>query len=655
MNKRRLPLNRRSFAAGLVSAGGALMLPYGEAAGSNAGDESPEEFVPFSPELAFERHPFPTKAEPSSPSQVKLLGGVFRESAEANLRYLKRLDADRLLHNFRVNAGLPSSAQPLGGWEKPDCELRGHFVGHYLSACALAHASGSDAAIKQKADYMVAEMARCQQQLSKTWPGYLSAFPMSLFDRLDARTKVWAPFYTVHKIMAGLFDMHTLTANPRALEVLEAMATWTDNWTASKSEAHMQDILNTEYGGMNDILYKLSALTGNNHYAVVGDRFTKKKFFNPLALRRDQLRGLHANTHIPQVIGAAQRYQISSDSRFRNVAEFFWSEITEARSYVTGGNSNGEHWLVEPGQLNKELKQSVDTTEDCCAYNMLKLTRHLYEWTADPRYFDYYERTLLNHRIPAIDRSTGATQYYLSIFPNAWKTFNTPNDSFWCCTGTGVEEFAKLNQNIYFHDAEGLYVNLFIPSELRWAEQGLTLRQETSFPESDTTTLIITDAPADAVPIHLRIPAWAGNRASVLMNDHLFEVTPSAGSYYTLARKWNAGDQVTLRMPMRLHMESIPGDSQTVALLYGPLVLAGQLGSAGLTGATTIGPEGPGLKPADFQLPVLRASSADLESAVRPIDKKPLTFHASSESGDVTLLPFYQTFDTRYSVYWRLA
>ena len=319
------------------------MPSFGTAA-ANEDKAASAEYVPFPPAISFERHLVVLKAEAFAPSQVKLSGrGVFQESAEANLRYLKLLDADRLLHNFRVNAGLPSSAQPLGGWEKPDCELRGHFVGHYLSACALAHAAGGDADIKQKADYMVAELAKCQQELSNTWPGYLSAFPMSFFDRLDARTKVWAPFYTVHKIMAGMYDMGTLTGNRQALEVLKSMADWSDRWTASKSEAHMQDILNTEYGGMNDILYRLAALTGEDRYATVGDRFTKKKFFNPLALRRDELRGLHANTHIPQVIGAAQRYEISGDRRFRDVAEFFWSDITEARSYVTGGTSNGEH------------------------------------------------------------------------------------------------------------------------------------------------------------------------------------------------------------------------------------------------------------------------------------------------------------------------
>ncbi len=441
----------------------------------------PPELPPFGEAITFTRKEAPRKISSFAMTEVHLLPGIFQDSQQANFNYLKALDSDRLLRNFRVNAGLPSEAQPLGGWEAPDCELRGHFAGHYLSACALMYSSTGDDAIKAKADGMVAELAKCQAKLGG---GYLSAFPIEFFDRLNARQKVWAPFYTIHKIMAGMYDMHEHCGNQQALQILQGMAQWTDNWTAPIPEEHMQDILNTEYGGMNEVLYNLAGVTGDDHYAVVGDRFTKKKFFNPLALRRDELRGLHVNTHIPQVIGAARRYELSSDERFHDVADFFWWEVTSARAYVTGGTSNGEAWLVEPRRLGAELKKSSNTTECCCAYNMLKLTRHLYQWTGDPRYFDYYERTLLNHRIAAINRQTGATQYYLSIVPGAWKTFNTENASFWCCTGTGVEEFSKLNNSIYFHDGAGLYVNLFVPSELNWKEKKIKLRQETRFPES---------------------------------------------------------------------------------------------------------------------------------------------------------------------------
>jgi uncharacterized protein len=612
----------------------------------------PPETPPFGETIEFKRQLIPAKVQAFRISQVRLLPSVFADSQKANLGYLKRLDSDRLLHNFRVNAGLPSSAQPLGGWEKPDCELRGHFVGHYLSACALMYSSTGDKEIQAKGDALVAELVKCQQKLGG---GYLSAFPTEYFDRLNARQKVWAPFYTIHKIMTGMHDMHEHCDNGQALEVLKGMADWADHWSAPIPEPHMQDILNTEYGGMNEVLYNLAALTGEDRYAAVGDRFTKKKFFNPLALRRDELRGLHVNTHIPQVIGAARRYEISGDERFHDVAEFFWWDVTTARAYVTGGTSNGEAWLVEPRRLGAELKHGANTTEDCCAYNMLKLTRHLYQWTADPRYFDYYERTLLNHRLAAIDRETGATQYYLSVFPGAWKTFNTENDSFWCCTGTGVEEFSKLTDSIYFYDSEGLYVNLFIPSELNWSEKGVKIRQEMSFPETPGTTLTISAAAPVNMPLHLRVPGWVGSGASVKVNGKTVDATPSPGSYFTIARRWKTGDRVTMELHMRLHIEAMPDEPTTQAILYGPLVLAGKLGSEGLTKEMIVGPLGPSIRRHPIDVPAFRASNADLISWIRPVAGEPLTFRTTGQVQDVTLVPFHRLFGERYSVYWSVA
>ncbi|MFL6465290.1 MAG: beta-L-arabinofuranosidase domain-containing protein [Bryobacteraceae bacterium] len=668
-------LNRRSFAATLASVTGAGTLlgrqanpptpvnsptpqPPQNANASPQNTSTPAkrrlspEVPPFGEKIEFTRKPVAAKVQAFPAEQVRLLPGVFKQCQDANLGYVKRLDADRLLHNFRVNAGLPSSAQPLGGWEKPDCELRGHFVGHYLSACALLYSSTGDKDVKTKGEYIVRELAKCQEKLGG---GYLSAFPLEYFDRLNARTKVWAPFYTIHKIMAGMYDMHGHCDSKQALDVLKGMANWVDNWSAPIPEPHMQDILNTEYGGMNDVLYDLAALTGEDRYTIIGDRFTKKKFFNPLGLRRDELRGLHVNTHIPQVIGAARRYEISSDERFHDVADFFWWEVTSARAYVTGGTSNGEAWLVEPRRLDAELKRGSNTTEDCCAYNMLKLTRKLYQWTADPRYFDYYERTLLNHRISAIDHETGATQYYLSLSPGAWKTFNTENDSFWCCTGTGVEEFAKLNDSIYFHDDSGVYVNLFVPSELHWSDGNIQLRQETNFPESPSTTLTITAAPSAVMPLHLRIPSWADTNALVKINGKTIDTVPSPGSYLTLRRKWKNGDRVTMELPMRLHIETMPDAPTTQAILYGPLVLAGKLGVEGLTKEMTFGPMGPDLHHHPIDVPTFRAASADPHSWIKPVSGEPLTFRTSGQTKDVTLIPFNRTFGERYSIYWTVA
>jgi uncharacterized protein len=643
-----------TFATGMLAAKQAAPPPAQPAQNTSTPPRRglPPEVAPFGETIEFTRKPAASKVQAFKMSQVRLTPSVFAQCQQANFGYLKRLDSNRLLHNFRVNAGLASSAQPLGGWEKPDCELRGHFVGHYLSACALMYSSTGDKEIKAKGDALVGELAKCQQKLGG---GYLSAFPTEYFDRLNARQKVWAPFYTIHKIMAGMYDMHEHCGNGQALDVLKRMADWADHWSAPFPEPHMQDILNTEYGGMNEVLYNLAALTGEDRYVVAGDRFTKKKFFNPLALRRDELRGLHVNTHIPQVIGAARRYEISSDERFHDVADFFWWEVTSARAYVTGGTSNGEAWLVEPRRLGAELKRSSNTTEDCCAYNMLKLTRQLYQWTGDPRYFDYYERTLLNHRLTAIDRETGATQYYLSIAPGAWKTFNTENDSFWCCTGTGVEEFSKLNDSIYFHDGDGLYVNLYVASELNWDEKGVKVRQETNFPETSTTTLVIGTAAAVPMPVHLRIPSWVGSDASVKINEKAVDVIPSPGSYLTLARKWKNGDRITMELPMHLHVEAMPDEPATQAILYGPLVLAGKLGSEDLTKEMIVGPLGPSIRKHPMDVPALRASGTDVNAWIQPVAGEALTFRTRGQAKDVTLVPFYRLFGERYSVYWSVA
>ncbi len=614
-------LSRREAALSLLAGGAAAPLLAGQAAPNpNAAPQNtstprhrglPPETPPFGETIEFVRQNAPTKVKAFAMSDVRVTGGPCKEAQALDLAYMKRLDSDRLLHDFRVNAGLPSSAQPLGGWEKPDCELRGHFVGHFLSACALMHASTGDQEIKEKGDALVASLAECQQKLGG---GYLSAFPTEYMERLKVHQKVWAPFYTYHKIMAGMFDMSQHCGNRQALEVVEGMANWVDTWTAPIPEPQMQMILNVEYGGMNEVLYNLALVTGQDRYAAVGDRFTKKHFFNPLALRRDELRGLHVNTHIPQVIGAARRYELSSDERFHDVADFFWYEVTTARAYVTGGTSNSEGWLVEPRHLGAELKKGAATTECCCAYNMLKLTRSLYEWTADPRYFDYYERVLFNHRLGTLEPETGHTQYYLSIFPGAWRTFATENDSFWCCNGTGVEEYSKLNDSIYFHDDDGVYVNLFIPSELQWKEKGISIRQETNFPEHSATSLRISTAHPVEVALHVRIPNWAGARTTVKINGNAVNAIPSGGSYLTLKRIWHDGDRVEMEMPMRLHIEAMPDEPATQAILYGPLVLAGDLGSGGLNPEIIEGEEGPDVKDFPIAVPAFHASRGTPES-----------------------------------------
>ena len=622
----------------------------GAMAGAAIAGAQVTEQAPSWERIAFTRHDLVLKTRAFPMAAVRLTEGTFKDAQEVNRKYLHRIPSDRLLHNFRVTAGLPSAAQPLGGWEKPDSELRGHFTGHYLTACAFNYSSSGDVDLKKKGDGIVTELAKCQEALKD---GYLSAYPLEFWDRLKSGKRVWAPFYTLHKIMAGLLDMHEHCGNPQALSVVENMAGWVERWSQPLGEANMQKVLEVEYGGMGDVLYNLWAATGKVRYAELGHRFDHRRVLEPLALRRDELKGLHVNTQIPKIIGAARRYELTREPRYRDIAEFFWREVTGARCYVTGGTSNAELWRTDPHRLAAELRMHSNTCECCKAYNMLKLTRHLYQWTADPRYFDYYERTLVNHRLGTIHPETGGSMYYLGLNPGAWKTFGTEFDSFWCCTGSGVEEYSKLNDSIYFHDDQGVYVNLFIASELTWSEKGLKIRQKTRFPEEAGTTLEIEPSQPVRMVLRIRIPWWAAGGSARLNGKELGSFA-GPSSYLTVSRNWRKGDRLEIRFPMRLYMESLPDDASIAAILYGPLVLAGELGKTDPAKEPMFGPMGPTEKTNENPFINLAVDAARPESWLEALPKQPLTFRTVGQEREFRLTPLYKVLDQRYTVYWKL-
>ena len=519
------------------------------------------------------REVVPVKAVPFPMKSVRLGPGAFAAAADANRRYLKTLPPDRLLHTFRLTAELPSSAEPLGDWEKPDCELRGHFVGgHYLSACALSFASSEDEELKRNGDLMVAELAKCQARHKN---GYLSAFPQEYFDRLRDGVNVWAPFYTIHKIMTGHLDMYMFAGNEQALGTAEKMAQWVRSWSDPLSEQQMQRVLLVEYGGMGEVLCNLYGVTGKREYLDLARRFDKKWFFDPLVAHRDELKGLHVNTHIPQVIAAARLYELTGDKYYWNVADYFWNEVTAERSYCTGGTSNFETWRTEPGVLSTQL--SPHTTEDCCAYNMMKLTRHLFGWAPQAHYMDYYERTLFNHRMGTIDPETGTTAYYLPLGNGYSKIYAMPFDSFWCCNGTAAEEFAKLTDTIYFREDNAIFVNLYIASEVDWPEKGIRITQVTSFPEQQGTTLTISAAKPVDLNLKLRIPYWAKTGA-VQINGQTVPAFADPSSYLVLRGPWKNGDRIELNLPMHLHAAPMPDKESLQAVMYGPMVMTSRFG-----------------------------------------------------------------------------
>jgi len=587
------------------------------------------------------------RLQPFPMTQVRLRPGIFQQQQEFNRAYLHLLPNDRLAHMFRVTAGLQSNAQPFGGWEAPDVELRGHFTGgHYLSACALMYSSTGDEELKTKANQLVADLAKCQQA---NGGGYLSAFPTELFDRLRAGKRVWAPFYTIHKIMAGHLDMYEHCGNQQALDTVQKMAGWVGNWARPISDEQFARIQMVEFGGMNELFYNLYAATGKTEYLELGHRFDHKKLFDPLAQGQDELKGLHANTNIPKVIGAAREYELTGEQRYRNIAEYFWREITSQRAYATGGTSNDEHWRTEPGKLASELGTAAE--ECCCGYNMLKLTRHMFSWNADAAAMDYYERTLFNSRLGTQDPA-GLKMYYVSLAPGYWRTFGTTYDSFWCCTGTGAEEFSKFNDSIYFHDNEGVYVNLFIASELNWPGKGVRLIQDTNFPEQQGTRLTVqAEKPVD-MALNLRVPYWATKGVSVKVNGKPERVTAASGSYLRLQRRWRSGDQVDYELPMSLHVAPTPDDHSLQAVMYGPLVLAGQLGNDDLPKDLVYGPLAPDGTPSP--LPLVSASAKDPAGWVEPVPNQQLAFRTTGQCEPVSLVPFYKIADQKYVVYWKV-
>lgn len=593
-------------------------------------------------------------AEPFSLHQVRLLDGPFHDAMLRTQKYLLEIDSDRLLHNFRMNAEIASTAKPLGGWEAPDVELRGHSLGHFLSACALMYASTGDERFKSKAERIVEELAKIQQALPSRGfnPGYLSAFPEEFFDRVDAGKKVWAPYYTLHKIMAGLLDMYTLCDSKKALDVLIKMADWVKFRVDRLSEDQQQLALQTEFGGMNEVLANLYAVTGNPENLRIARKFDHHAFFDPLAKGEDRMNGLHANTQIPKAIGAAREYELTGEKEYYDIAEFFWKRVAHYRSYVIGGNSDGEAFFpIE--YFSKHLGE--ETTETCNTYNMLKLTRHLFEWEPSAETMDFYERGLFNHILASQDPASGMMTYYVPLKPGAFKTFSDPEKSFWCCVGTGIENHSKYGDSIYFHNQDSLFVNLFIASELNWEDKGLIIRQETKFPDEETTKLIFRSEKPMRLVLKIRYPSWSDDKATIFVNGKKIQFDSKPGSYIPIDREWKTRDTLEARFPMSLRTESMPDDPNTIAFLYGPIVLAGDLGP--IEQAERYGVYSPTIDPQrPKEVPVFISELKKITTRMKSDPSKPLTFRTVGigKPEDVLLSPFYKIDNHRYSVYWKV-
>jgi DUF1680 family protein len=412
-------------------------------------------------------------------------------------------------------------------------------------------------------------------------------------------------------------------------------------------------LLHTEQGGMNEVLANLYAVTGNAAYLALSRRFVERAYNDPLAAGRDELKGQHVNSFIPNMIGTARQYELTGAPMDREIARFFWHQVVEHRSYCTGGTSNEEHWRTAPDQLATELGDH--TQETCCAYNLLKLTRHLFSWDLGPQYMDYYERALFNSILSTQDPRTGMMMYFVPLAPGRWKFYNVPTDAFWCCTGTGMENHAKYGDTVYFHNDDSLFVNLFIASEVNWAAKSVRIRQETRFPEEPATSLIVhTPQPRD-FSLRVRVPAWVAPGVSVQLNGKPVSSEARPGTYLDIRRTWGEGDRLDITMPMSLHVAPMPDDKTVVAFMYGPLVLAGRLGGEGLTDDLVYLKDQWYRFPRDqvAEAPALVTQSEDLTKCLEKVKDNPPTFRTVGLQKNITLVPYHQLFGERYVVYWR--
>ncbi|MDP6544304.1 MAG: glycoside hydrolase family 127 protein [Phycisphaerae bacterium] len=603
----------------------------------------------------------PIKAYAFNLSDVRLLDGPFKKAMDLDAKYLMALEPDRLLSRVREYAGLKPKGKVYGGWEK--LGLSGHILGHYISACSMMYAASGDKRFADRVNYIVDELAICQKAHGNGYVGGVTdakrIFEEVAGGKIEAKkfglNGGWVPWYNLHKIYAGLVDAHRYCDSDKAKTIVIGMTDWAVKVTGKLTDKQMQSMFVCEIGGMNETLADIYAITGKGGHLKLAGRFNDKSVLDPLAKRQDRLEGLHANTQVPKVIGVARQYELTGNKDFRTAAEFFWDEVTTNRSYVNGGNSEREHFRSK-GELWKRLTTS--TAETCNTYNMLRLTRHLFAWTADGQYADYYERALYNHILASQEPRKGGTIYFCSLKPGHFHTYNSPDNSFWCCTGSGLENHVKYGESIYYHDDKSLYVNLFIASELNWKAKGLKVRQETKFPYEPKTRFVFTcDKPVKAT-LKIRQPKWVGSALKVTVNGKKIAAAGKPGQYLSIDRSWAKGDTVDVALPMSLRLEPMKNAPQKVAIMYGPILLAGQLGREGMTDSMPYaqvehrayhGTPTP-------DVPDLVTEGKPAAEWTKPVSGKPLEFKTVGvgRPADVSLIPFYKAHHQRYTVYWDL-
>lgn len=581
---------------------------------------------------------------------VELLPSRFRENLERDSAWMVSIEVDRLLHSFYNNSGVWGgreggymTVKKYGGWESLDCELRGHTTGHLLSAYALMYATTGADVFKAKGDSIVDGLARVQAALGN---GYISAFPEELINRNMRGESVWAPWYTLHKIYSGLIDQYLYAGNSKALGVMTKAADWAYGKLSEVSDTTRRKMIRNEFGGVNEAFYNLYAITGDERYRTLAEFFYHNDVVDSLKRRDGDLGTKHTNTFIPKTIAEVRRYELTGDEESRGLAEFFWDEMIDRHTFATGCSSDKEHYF-DPAKMSAHL--SGYTGETCCTYNMLKLSRHLFCINPNARIADYYEQALYNHILGQQDPASGMVAYFLPLKTGTHRVYSTPENSFWCCVGSGFESHAKYAEGIYYRGNNSLYVNLFIPSRLDWHEKGVKVTQSTAFPASGNVSFAMEcDAPVEFA-LNLRYPAWSG-KPVVTINGRKVAVKAHPGEYMQIKRRWKSGDIVEVTYPMSLKVEPMPADPSVGVMKYGPVVLAGRLGLEGMLAPAPVS------DPAkyndyytyDYHIP---------ESLAAGVSATPLTQEAPlrwTTADGITVQPLYDVHRERYVIYWNL-
>lgn len=600
-------------------------------------------------------------------SQVQLLESPFKNAQELNKKYVMEFQPDRLLAPFLREAGLTPKAESYGNWENTG--LDGHIGGHYLSALSLMAASTGDTEIKKRLQYMLSELKRCQDANGN---GYIGGVPGGkiLWEEVSSGNikagkfdlnKKWVPLYNIHKTYAGLRDAWLYTHNEMAKDMLVKMTDWAIQLVSKLTDEQIQQMLSSEHGGLNETFADVAVITGNEKYLRLARQFSHKLLLDPLLMQQDKLNGMHANTQIPKVIGFKRIADVANDSNWLKASAFFWETVVHNRSVSIGGNSVNEQFHNSndfSGMIN-----NVEGPETCNTYNMLRLSKMLFETSADKKYMDYAERALYNHILSSQHPETGGLVYFTPMRPQHYRVYSQSQAGMWCCVGSGIENHAKYGEMIYAHTDNMLMVNLFIPSQLNWKEKNLTVVQTNNFPYEAKTSLTIQTKRKSTFTMKVRYPEWVKSGELVLLingEEQKTEVTESG--YLSLKRTWSNNDKVEILLPMHLYAEQLPDHSPWYSFLYGPIVLAAKTGTNDMAGLFANDERKAhiayGRRIPLKNTPILVGDSDKLTTFISPVEGKPLTFnlsnlYTSNKQVTMELVPFFGLHESRYIIYWQ--